>query len=64
MATGQVEHGDSVYVDLDESGSNPVFSKHTGGTLIGDLQEADGEAEELEALSVAAARQQELGIAA
>ena len=64
VATGQVELGDSVYVDLDESGSDPVFSKLPGGALIGEPPEAGEEAEEFAALSGAAAHQQEFGIAA
>jgi hypothetical protein len=64
VATGQVELGDSVYVDLDESGNDPVFSKLPGGALIGDPQEAGEDTEEFAVLSGAAARQQEFVIAA
>jgi ATP-dependent Clp protease ATP-binding subunit ClpB len=33
VATGQVEVGDSVYVDLDDSGCDVSFSKHHGATI-------------------------------
>src|SRR6266567_3665119 len=46
VATGQVEFGDSVYVDLDDSGCNLVFSKRPGGSLIGDSHAGDEFAEE------------------
>jgi ATP-dependent Clp protease ATP-binding subunit ClpA len=55
VATGQVQFGDSVYVDLDRSSGQAVFSKCSGDALIGDLQAADEEAEELEAMSGAGA---------
>ena len=58
MATGQLEFGDAVYVDLDEGGE-PVFSKRPGGALIGGAQGAEEGAD-----GGAAARQQGLGIAA
>jgi len=51
VATGQVQFGDSVYVDLDGSSGRAVFSKCSGDALIGDLQAADVEAEKLEAMS-------------
>ena len=40
VATGQVQFGDSVYVDVDES-SNVVFSKRSEGALMGDLGARD-----------------------
>ena len=36
VATGQVDLGDLIYVDLDESGEDVAFSKRPGETLIGD----------------------------
>jgi ATP-dependent Clp protease ATP-binding subunit ClpB len=36
VATGQVIFGDSVYIDLNDSGSDMEFSKHLGGALFGD----------------------------
>src|SRR6266850_315158 len=59
VATGQVEFGDSVYVDLDDSGCNLVFSKRPGGTLIGDSHAGDEFAEELNALLGAGVRSQQ-----
>ncbi len=64
MATGQLESGDEVYVDLDEGGGEPVFSKRPGGALSGGAQGAEEGAEEFATLGGAAARQQGLGIAA
>src|SRR6266567_2758570 len=37
VATGQVELGDSVYVDLDDSGYDVAFSKRHGATTISDV---------------------------
>ena len=37
VATGQVEFGDSVYVDLDDSGCDVAFLKHRGATTIGEV---------------------------
>lgn len=45
VATDQVRFGDSVYVDVDESGRNPVFSKRSEGALIGGSPVAMEEAE-------------------
>ena len=64
VATGQVEFGDSVYVDLDDSGCNLVFSKRPGGTLIGDSQAGDEFAEDFNALRGAAVRSQQAVVAA
>jgi hypothetical protein len=36
VATGQVIFGDSVHIDLNDSGSDMAFSKHLGGPLFGD----------------------------
>jgi ATP-dependent Clp protease ATP-binding subunit ClpA len=55
VATGQVEFGDSVYVDLDERSDTTVFSKCSSDALLGDLQAADQEAEKVEAMSGAGA---------
>src|SRR6476660_15053 len=43
VATGQVEVGDSVYVDLDDSGCDVAFSKHHGATTISDVCVPEGE---------------------
>jgi ATP-dependent Clp protease ATP-binding subunit ClpB len=64
VATGQVEFGDSVFVDLDDSGCNLVFSKRPGGTLIGDSHAADEFAEEFNALLGAGVRSQQAVAAA
>ncbi len=59
VATGQVEFGDSVYVDLDDSGCNLVFSKRADGILIGDSHAGDEFAEEFNALLGAGVRSQQ-----
>jgi ATP-dependent Clp protease ATP-binding subunit ClpB len=64
VATGQVEFGDSVYVDLDDSGCNLVFSKRSGGTLMGDSHAGDEFAEEFNALLGAWVRSQQAVAAA
>ena len=64
MATGQVEVGDSVFMDLDEGGGEPVFSKRPGGALIGGAQAAAEGAEEFAALYGSSASQQGLGMTA
>ncbi len=64
VATGQVEFGDSVSVDLDDSGCNLVFSKRPGGTLIGDSHAGDEFAEEFNALLGAGVRSQQAVAAA
>ena len=64
VATGQVEFGDSVFVDLDDSGCNLVFSKRPGGTLIGGSHAADEFAEEFNALLGAGVRSQQAVAAA
>jgi ATP-dependent Clp protease ATP-binding subunit ClpB len=43
VATGQVEFGDSVYVDLDDSGCDVAFSKRYGTPTISDLCVPEGE---------------------
>jgi ATP-dependent Clp protease ATP-binding subunit ClpA len=43
VATGQVEVGDSVYVDLDDSGCDVAFSKRHGTPTISDLCVPEGE---------------------
>jgi ATP-dependent Clp protease ATP-binding subunit ClpB len=44
VATEQVGLGDLVYVDFDDDRGKLSFSKHSGGALIADAQEADDEA--------------------
>ena len=63
MATGQVELGDAVYVDMDEDGE-PVFSKRPCGALIGGAQGAEEGAEEFATFYGAPTRRQGLGISA
>jgi len=46
VATGQLQSGDVVYVDLDETGSEPLFSKRSGGALDDDLPPIEEQAEE------------------
>jgi ATP-dependent Clp protease ATP-binding subunit ClpB len=53
VATGQVEFGDSVYVDT--RGGKIVFSKNSGGALFGPPQEEDSKAEKLAAAANAEA---------
>ena len=55
VATGQVEIGDSVYIDLDVSGCEIAFSKRPFGTPISEAQAADEAAEEFNGLLGAAA---------
>jgi ATP-dependent Clp protease ATP-binding subunit ClpA len=43
VATGQLEVGDSVYVDLDDSGGDVAFSKGHGTATISDLCVPEGE---------------------
>jgi hypothetical protein len=43
VATGQVELGDSVYVDLDDSGYDVAFSKHHDTPTFSDLCVPEGE---------------------
>ena len=43
VATGQVEFGDSVYVDLDDGGCDVAFSKDYGTPAISDLCVPEGE---------------------
>lgn len=64
VATGQVEFGDSVYVDVDETGRNAVFSKRSEGALIGDSPVALEEAEQFASLLGAITLSQEFGFAA
>ena len=45
VATGQVSFGDSVYVDLNDSGSDVEFSKRSGEISIGDSDGAAAPAE-------------------
>ena len=63
MATGQVEVGDSVFMDLDEGGE-PVFSKRPDDALIGGAQAAAEGAEEFAALYSSPAHHQGLGMTA
>lgn len=64
LATRQVGFGDSVYVDLDQSGCNAAFSKRPEGALIGNSQVAPEEAEEFAALLGTMASRQQFGVAA
>jgi len=64
VATGQVAFGDSVYIDLDDSGCNLVFSKCPGGILIGASHAGDEFAEEFNALLGAGVRSQQAVAAA
>jgi ATP-dependent Clp protease ATP-binding subunit ClpA len=54
VATGQVEWGDSINVDLDESGCDVVFSKRQGWTFMGELPAGDESADQSCALFAAA----------
>jgi len=45
VATGQVSFGDSVYVDLNDSGSDIEFSKRSGEPPLGDSDGAEAPAE-------------------
>jgi ATP-dependent Clp protease ATP-binding subunit ClpB len=65
VATEQVKSGDAVYVDLDESSSEPVFSKRSGDAL-NDLHQIEEEAEESGSVvgaGIARERSQEFGFA-
>jgi ATP-dependent Clp protease ATP-binding subunit ClpA len=46
VATEQVKSGDAIYVDLDETGSEPLFSKRSGGALNDDLPSIEKQAKE------------------
>ena len=58
VATGQVSFGDSVYVDLNDSGSDIEFSKRSSETPIGDSNGAGVPAEFTAFLAAAAQNQQ------
>ena len=58
VATGQVEFGDALYVDVDDRGCNVCFTKDSAGVLI-DGSHLDNEKEEFVALLGAAARKQQ-----
>ena len=64
VATGQVEWGDSVYVDLDESGCDVAFSKRPGDSLIGESHADYDSAEDFNALLGAAAFQHQSAVTA
>jgi len=64
VATGQVQFGDSVYVDVDESGRNPMFSKRAEGALIADSPVAMEDAEQFASLLGRIAFTQQFGFAA
>ena len=64
VATGQVELGDSIYVDLDDSGCDVVFSKRPGVTPIGESHAGDESAEEFNALLGAAALRHQSAVTA
>ena len=61
VATGQVEVGDSVYVDLDDSRCDVAFSKRHGTATISDLCVPEGE---LNPFYGAAVQSQQVGAAA
>ena len=61
VATGQVEFGDAVYVDLDDSGSDVAFSKHHGATTISDAYVPQ---EEFTSFPGAAVQNQQVGVTA
>jgi ATP-dependent Clp protease ATP-binding subunit ClpA len=61
VATGQVEVGDSVYVDLEDSGCDVAFSKYHGATTISDM---DVPGEEFTPFSGAAVQGQQVGATA
>lgn len=64
VASGQVQFGDSVYVDVDDSGRNAVFSKRSEGALIGDSPRAIEEAEQFASLLGAITLTHQFGVAA
>jgi ATP-dependent Clp protease ATP-binding subunit ClpA len=64
VASGQVQFGDSVYVDVDESGRDAVFSKRSEGALIGDSPRAIEEAEQFASLLGSIVLSQQFGVAA
>jgi len=57
VATGQVDFGDSMYVELDDNGYDIVFSKHPLARLVDGPEHSD-EKEEFATLLAAAARKQ------
>ena len=61
VASGQVEVGDSVYVDLDDSGCDVAFSKHHGATTISDMYVPE---EEFTPFSGAAVQSHQVGATA
>jgi hypothetical protein len=64
VASGQVQFGDSVYVDADESGRDAVFSKRSEGALLGDSPRAIEEAEQFASLLGAITLTHQYGVAA
>lgn len=64
LASGQISFGDSVYVDLDESGRIPLYSKRAEGALIDDTDAAFKEAERFAALLGAMTVKQQVQLAA
>ena len=64
VASGQVQFGDSVYVDVDESGRDAVFSKRSEGALLGDSPRAIEEAEQFASLLGAITLTHQYGVAA
>ncbi len=57
VATGQVEFGDSLYVELDDNGRDIAFSKHPGVNVLYEAEHS-AEKEEFVSLLAAAARRQ------
>ena len=61
VATGQVDLGDLIYVDLDESGGDIAFTKCPGATLMGDSKSAEAVAG-FPGILGAAAQSQQVGV--
>lgn len=64
LASGQISFGDSVYVDLDESGRIPLYSKRAKEAFIDDTDAAFKEAERFAALLGAMTVKQQVQLAA
>ena len=64
LASGQISFGDSVYVDLDESGRIPLYSKRAKEAFIDDTDAALKEAEQFAALLGAMTVKQQVQLAA
>jgi len=64
VASGQVQFGDSVYVDVHERSGNAVFSKRSEGALIGNTPVALEEAEQFASMLGSIALSHQFGFAA